>query len=77
MYAHFSYVSTSKYLLVKNKFSKKKKGGGGWLTGSQFLGVGCWERGGDFLHGRGYRERVGLFIDILFQEYFDNMIFFK
>ena len=76
MYAHFSYVSTSKYLLVKNKFSKKKKGGGE-LTGSQFLGVGCWERGSDFLHGRSYRERVVLFIDILFQEYFDNMIFFK
>ena len=29
MYAHFSYVSTSKYLLVKNKFSKKKRVGGG------------------------------------------------
>ena len=70
MYAHFSYVSTFKYLLVKNKFSKKKRVGGGG-------GGGGWERGGDFLHGRGYRERVGLFIDILFQEYFDNMIFFK
>ena len=76
MYAHFSYVSTFKYLLVKNKFSKKKRVGGG-LSGSHFLGGGGWERGGDFLHGRGYRERVGLFIDILFQEYFDNMIFFK
>ena len=33
-------------------FKKKNgEGGGGDLTGSQFLGGGCWERGGDFFRG--------------------------
>ena len=32
-------------------FKKKTGRGGGDLTGSQFLGGGCWERGGDFFRG--------------------------
>ena len=35
------------------KLSKKKRGGGRGLTGSQFLEGCCWERRGDIFGGRG------------------------
>ena len=43
MYVHFSYVSTCKYLLVNNKFSKKNFNFLGWVAGKE---GGTFFRGG-------------------------------